>query len=177
MTTETGGDAASAAPLFCRFRAFVASVDRASFVVVAAAMAGMAGLVAMQVFFRYALSNSIDWAEEVARLFFVWAIFMAIPHGIRRGVHVGIDVLVGLFPPSVQSALFRVTAMLGGVLMAIVFYYSVLVTQGKWEELMPTIDVTASVYYIAVLIASAHALLHLGVLVWGGPRAWEDIDG
>lgn len=177
MSVKLGEDAALAASLFRQFRRFVAGVDRASFVAVAAAMAGMAGLVAMQVFFRYALSNSIDWAEEVARLFFVWAMFLAIPHGVRSGVHVGIDVLVAQFPVVVQTLLFRIMAVLGAVLMAVIFWFSVQVTAGKWQELMPTIDVTAAVYYIAVLIAAGHTLLHLGVLAWGGPRAWEEVDG
>lgn len=174
MTPPAGGPA-SAGPLFFRFRQGVAQVDRLSFVLVVASMAGMAGLVSTQVFFRYALADSIDWAEEVSRLFFVWAMFLAIPHGVRHGVHVGIDILVKALPESTQELLLRVTSALGAVLMVVVFYYALVVTREGWGELMPTVDVTAAVYYIAVVIATGHSFLHLVILAWGGSRAWEAV--
>ncbi|OHY78836.1 hypothetical protein [Marinobacter sp. AC-23] len=31
----------------------------------------------------------------------------------------------------------------------------------KWQQLMPTVPVTAAVFYIAVLISAGHSLLHL----------------
>lgn len=174
MTPPYGGPA-SAGPLFFRFRKAVAQLDRLSFALVVASMAGMAVLVSTQVFFRYALSDSIDWAEEVSRLFFVWAMFLAIPHGVRHGVHVGIDIVVKALPETTQDALLRITSALGAVLMVIVFYYALIVTAEGWEELMPTVDFTASVYYIAVVVATGHSFLHLLVLAWGGSRAWEGV--
>ena len=70
-------------------------------------MAGMAMLVSAQVFMRYVMSSSIDAADELSRLFFVWSIFLAIPHGMRRGVHVGIDVIARMLPHRVQDVLHR----------------------------------------------------------------------
>ncbi len=163
-----------AGPLFQTCRSVLRQVDRVSWLFVVAAMAGMTTLIVAQVFFRYALSNSIDWAEEFARLFFVWAIFLAIPHGIKTGIHVGIDVVVVMFSARIREILFRVGAVLGAVLMAIVFYYSWVVTLDTWPELMPTVDVTASVYYIAVLVAAGHSFLHLTLLTLGGSHTWDE---
>ena len=42
---------------------------------------------------------------------------------------------------------------------------------------MPTINVTSAVYYIAVLVAAGHSLLHLLLLAWGGAKTWASIDG
>jgi TRAP-type C4-dicarboxylate transport system permease small subunit len=137
------------------------------------AMAGMALLVSAQVVARYVFSTSIDWADEVARLFFIWAMFMAIPHGIKYGVHVGIDIVVLHFGKPLQDAVFKVMAGLSGFLMGVVFYYSILVVGEKWQELMPTINVTAAVYYIPVLIATGHSFLHLALLSWGGSNTWQ----
>lgn len=172
MTPPVGGPA-SAGPLFFRFRDAVRQVDRLSFALVVVSMAGMAALVSAQVFFRYALADSIDWAEEVSRLFFVWSMFLAIPHGVRQGIHVGIDILVKALPETTQDALLRVTSALGAVLMVIVFYYALVVTVAGWDELMPTVDVTSAVYYIAVVVATGHSFLHLALLAWGGSRSWE----
>jgi len=167
------GGPAAAGPLFFRCRDALEEIDRASYVLVVAAMGGMAVLVSMQVFFRYALASLIDWADEVSRLFFVWAMFLAIPHGIRFGVHVGIDVAVRRFGVATQALLFRAMAACSGVLMVVVFVYATQVVGEKWQELMPTINITAAVYYLAVLICAGHAALHLAILAWGGPRTWD----
>jgi TRAP-type C4-dicarboxylate transport system permease small subunit len=157
-------------------RALLAAIDRASYVLIVFAMGTMAVIVALQVFLRYALSASMDSAEELSRLAFVWAMFLAIPHGIRYGVHVGIDVLVILFPEDLRRALFRVTSGLGALLMVLVLYAAIFVTADKWQDLMPTIEFTAAVFYIAVLISAAHSLLHLLLLAWGGEDAWKGAE-
>ncbi|HER26694.1 MAG TPA: TRAP transporter small permease subunit [Rhodospirillales bacterium] len=172
MISSEGGPAA-AGPLFLRFKGLLERVDQVSYGMTVFAMAGMALLVSAQVVARYAFSASIDWADEVARLFFVWAMFMAIPHGIKYGVHVGIDIIVLHFRKRLRDAVFKVMAGLSGFLMGLVFYYSILVVGDKWQELMPTLNVTAAVYYIPVLIATGHSFLHLALLSWGGPNIWQ----
>jgi len=39
---------------------------------------------------------------------------------------------------------------------------------------MPTLNLTAAVYYIAVLFAALHSVLHLVLLAWGGRDTWKD---
>ena len=96
-----------------RLRAALDLIDAASRWMIVAAMAGMALLISAQGFQRYVMSASIDAADELSRLFFVWAISLAIPHGIRRGIHVGIDVFARMTPPRAQDALQRVSAAAG----------------------------------------------------------------
>lgn len=155
-------------PVFARVRAAVDRLDRVTKYAVISAMALMTILVVTQVIFRYAFSSAIDWSEEVARLAFVWAMFLAIPHGIRRGVHVGIDALVVRFSQSAQDRLFRLTALLGAGLMAVIIWFAWDVTVYTWPEMMPTLNMTAAVYYLAVLLAALHSVLHLVLLTWGG---------
>ena len=69
-------------------------VDRLSFLLIVLAMAAMTILVSAQVFMRYVMGSSIDSADELSRLFFVWVIFLSIPQGVKYGIHVGIDLLV-----------------------------------------------------------------------------------
>lgn len=171
MTSGTG-EPVPAGSLLDRARAAVAWTDRVSFWVIVGAMGGMAVLVSLQVVMRYAFAASIDWADEVSRLFFVWTMFLAIPHGVRSGVHVGIDLLVLQFPQNRREQLFRVMAGLGSLLMLVVFYNALLVVGQTWQELMPTLNVTSAVYYIAVLISAGHAFLHLLLLAWGGSGIW-----
>ncbi|GAB2717087.1 hypothetical protein GCM10027172_09960 [Halomonas garicola] len=137
------------------------AIDRTSYYAIILAMASMTILVTAQVFARYVLSASIDSADELSRLFFVWAIFLAIPHGIKIGIHVGIDVFVGLLPRAVQRQLARLMALASALVMIALVWLSLGAVADKWQQLMPTIPVTAAIFYIAVLISAGHSLLHL----------------
>lgn len=174
MTAVAHHQAGLQSPVFVTARAWLARLDAVTRWLVIGAMAVMTGLVVTQVVFRYALSTSIDWSEETARLAFVWAMFLALPHGIRAGVHVGIDALVVTLPRRLQDIIFRVSALLGAALMATVFWFATEVAIYTWPELMPTLNMTAAVYYIAVLVAAAHSILHLLLLAWGGPDTWTE---
>lgn len=162
-----------AGALFQAARNALVQIDRLSYGLIAAAMALMVLLVAAQVFCRYVLATSIDSADELARLFFVWAMFLAIPHGVRHGSHVGIEAAVNLLPITHKESLFRLNSALAALLMALIFAVTLPVILGKWTEMMPTLEVTAAVYYIAVLLSAGHCCLHLLLLAWGGPRTWQ----
>jgi len=173
---ERDGAPVPTGALFQVARSALASVDRLSYAGVVLVMGLMATIVAVQVFVRYALGSSIDSADELARLFFVWAMFLAIPHGVRHGVHVGIEALVALLPAGKRLLLYRLNSALAAALMALVFVAVLPVMVGKWSERMPTLEITAAVYYIAVLIAAGHGCLHLLLQAWGGPSTWETSD-
>lgn len=157
-------------------RRWLLRVDIASRYVIYVAMAAMVLLVSSQVFSRYLLSESIDWADEGSRLAFVWAIFLAIPHGLKQGVHVGIDVLTNRLPAQWQERLARLMLLISGVLMVVVCYQAVMVSIDTWEELMPTLPVTASVFYFPVMLSCGHALLHLLFMAWQGSNTWREPD-
>ncbi|WMC11807.1 TRAP transporter small permease [Oceanimonas pelagia] len=153
-------------------RRLLLRVDSASRYTICACMAVMVLLVSAQVFCRYLLSESIDWADEMSRLAFVWAVFLAIPHGLKHGIHVGIDLMTNRLSFRMQERLARLMMLASGLLMVVVCYQSVLVAIDGWGELMPTIPVSASVFYIPVMLSCGHGLLHLLFMAWQGTRVW-----
>ncbi|MDP5290978.1 TRAP transporter small permease [Oceanimonas sp. CHS3-5] len=155
-------------------RRYLLRLDAASRYTICVCMAVMVLLVSAQVFCRYLLAESIDWADEMSRLAFVWAVFLAIPHGLKHGVHVGIDVLTNKLSPRVQEGLSRLMMLVSGLLMVVVCYQAVLVAIDGWGELMPTIPVSASVFYIPVMLSCGHGLLHLLFMAWQGAHIWAD---
>lgn len=154
-------EATASSPLKRRFLQGLGLLDRSSYYTIIVAMGLMTLLVTAQVFARYVLSASIDSATELSRLFFVWSIFLAIPHGIKIGIHVGIDALAGLLPEAAQHLLARSMALIGALLMAVLFWVSLGAVANNWQQLMPTIPVTSAVFYIAVLVSAGHCCLHL----------------
>ncbi len=134
--------------------------------VVIAAMASMAIILPAQVLLRYGLNLSLDWAEEISRLCFVWAVFLAIPLGIKRGAHVGISLLTDRLPAGVGSVLFRTLSALSLVLMAVVAKEAAVLTIDQWDEPMSTLDYSVGFFMLPIVISAAHSVLHFltGVL-------------
>ena len=140
--------------------------------VVIGSMAIMTTVVAAQVFTRYALNLSLDWAEEISRLFFIWSIFFAIPLGVKRGAHVGIALLTDRLPAHLQDKLFRAMNGLAMLLMAVVAYEAAVLTRDQWDEPMSTLDFSVAWFMLPLAVGAAHAFLHLlnGILSGPPPR-------
>jgi len=172
--TPVAGEAVQASPAVRGYRQLLGAADRVSYWTIAVLMTLMTGLVTAQVLLRYFLGDSIDWADEMSRLAFVWSIFLALPHGIKRGIHVGIDILINRFDSRIREGLMRLMLALSGVLMLIVMWQATLVAQEAWGEMMPTVEMSVATFYVAVIVSMAHGLLHLLYLVWQGTNAWED---
>lgn len=64
----------------------------------------MTAVVALQVFFRYGLNQSLFWSEELARFVLVWLSLLGASVAYYRHMHVGIDVVFKRIPPSLQKA-------------------------------------------------------------------------
>lgn len=135
---------------------------------VIAAMAVMVVVVSLQVLLRYVFNTSLDWAEDVARLLFVWSIFLAIPLGIRQGSHIAIELVTLHLAPAARALLLRVMALGCAALMAVVCYQSTLVTVQQWDEFMPTLNVTAALFMVPVAFGAAHSALYFAWLAAAG---------
>jgi TRAP-type C4-dicarboxylate transport system permease small subunit len=145
-------------------------LDALARIAVALAMSGMVAAVASQVVLRYVFNDSIDWSEETARLLFVWTIFLAIPLGVRHGVHIGVNLAVRRLPPGLQDRLCRATAVLGIVLMAVVAWGAAVLMPEQWDELLPTLPLSVGWLLAPVCIGSVHAALHLAGIAIRGPE-------
>ena len=134
-----------------------------------AAVTVMVAVVSAQVALRYGVNRSIDWADEVGRLAFVWAIFLAIPLGVRQGAHIGIDIVVDKLPPLARSGLKRAAAALCAALMFVVAWAALGVAREQWDELMATVDWSVGWFIVPVGIGALLSALHLARIVVVGP--------
>ena len=81
---------------------FNSYVERAVVVLTVALLVAFCVIVGWEVFSRYVLSSSRLWAEEAARLAFVWSLFLGASIGFRHGEHLTVDV-VRLSPGSMPD--------------------------------------------------------------------------
>lgn len=145
------------------------ALDRAVTGALLVAVAAMVGAVSAQVLLRYGFNQSIDWADEVSRLAFVWSIFLAIPLGVRQGAHIGIDVVVDKLPPAAQRGLRRAAAALSAAMMAAVAWAALGVAREQWDELMSTLDWSVGWFIVPIGIGAALSAVHLARIAVCGP--------
>lgn len=143
--------------------------DRALTAVLVAAVATMVAVVSAQVALRYGFNRSIDWADEVGRLAFVWSIFLAIPLGVRDGAHIGIDLLVDKLPATGQSLLRRAGAALGAAMMGAICWAAIRTCLEQWDELMSTVDISVAWFIVPVAVGALFSAFHLLHVVVAGP--------
>ena len=128
----------------------------------------MVFVVSAQVALRYLFNSSINWADELGRLCFVWSIFIAIPLGLKGGAHIGIEMLVARLPQGLRGALARVVAILGAMLLLLVAKESAEMAWDQWDELMASMPFSAAWFIVPLVICGVHGALHL---------LWQAITG
>lgn len=83
----------------------------------------MAFIVALQVFFRYVLNQSLFWSEELARYLLVWLTFLGATAAYRRKAHPGVDILYLRLPSALQKTAKIVTHLVSIVLFMVMAIY------------------------------------------------------
>ena len=79
---------------------------------------------------RYLLDINILWALEVTLVLFAWLVLMGMSYGVKKHIHIGVDVIINLLPPAGRklAALFSITACLA---------FSILLLIGSWDYWYP----------------------------------------
>lgn len=149
----------------------LAAFDMAVAWILCVAMAVMVVVVGLQVGLRYGFNSSLDWADEIARLTFVWSIFLAIALGIKTGSHIGIEMIVAKFPAWLRGALARLVALVCAVALVLVAWQSFVVARDQWDELMGAVNASTGWFLVPLVIGGVHGALHfLWIAIQGPPR-------
>lgn len=103
------------------------------------------------VFMRYFFNSPLKSAEEIATICFIYTIFIGGAAAYRRKMHMGIDILVYLFPEKIQNKLTICINIIVSFIMGIIFYLSIIFTINARLKPTPVLGIS-SVYENASLI-------------------------
>jgi TRAP-type transport system small permease protein len=137
------------------------ALDTAACWAICASIAVMVGVVSTQVGLRYGLNRSLDWADEISRLCFVWSIFLAIPLGIRARAHIGVEMLVARLPVALRGAFGRLTALVSAAMLILIAWESALLCIDQWDETMASVNASAAWFIVPLIWLGLHGALHL----------------
>lgn len=118
----------------------------------ALALAIMVVLVFGNVVLRYAFNSGITWAEEVARLMFVWLIFLGAILALRHHAHLGVEM--------VQARLPRRARLVCAVISHLLMLYALwLFLYGSWNQTVIGLDTYSTVLRFPNAFLAAAGLL------------------
>lgn len=144
-------------------------VARALETVIVVNLAVMAILVFGNVVLRYAFNSGIAISEELARLLFVWLIFLGAILASAQHAHIGFDTLVKNAPRALKKVLIVIT---GTLMLAACVIFLV----GGWHQTVINLDNTYPVLGISYAWLYAVAMVFgAGMLVTVSYNIWSTL--
>ena len=138
--------------------AWLIRIEETAARVLLAAIVVLVFLAALTRWFDY----PIIWSIDIAQLFFGWICFLGADTALRQGRHIGMDVLIRLFPVRFQRTVGFFLDILSIVFLVIVTYYGFKLSIINWERRFNTIEVS---YSLATLSVPVGCLLMLRTIV------------
>lgn len=131
-------------------------IDAIEETLIALLLAAMTLITFANVVARYVFNANILWALEATVFLFAWLVLLGVSYGVKKHIHIGVDVLVGNVPPAVRKALTVIA-----VLCCLAF--SLLLLKGSWDYWYPFVSkraflVTEDIPMPDALQFLAHAL-------------------
>jgi C4-dicarboxylate transporter DctQ subunit len=107
------------------------------------------------------LEIASPWADESACLFFIWTVFLSAAIGLKRNVHIRIDILLIRIPQRVREVLLFVLNLLclafcGGVLSGVYQMMRAVMVMHS-----PALELSMVYFYLPLLIGFAMMILYL----------------
>ena len=122
-------------------------------------VAAITAIVALGVFFRFVLNNSLPWTEEVAKFVMVWLAFIGAPVVLKEGGHIAIDFIPTRLPRRLGFALLTIIQLVVMVVLAVLVFQGWALAWNALPQIAATVEVSLFYIFLAVPIGSAMMLL------------------
>ncbi|MEP7299957.1 MAG: TRAP transporter small permease [Caldimonas sp.] len=127
---------------------------------IAVLLALLIGFLVASVVSRYIMDIGVPWSDEVARLLFIWIVFIGFAVAVRQRSNVGVDWLVNKLAPKRRWV---VTLLQDGAILVFAGYFTwqSQVTVGfSLMQRMPGLDITIAWLYASALVCGALMILY-----------------
>ena len=128
-------------------------------------LAAMSVIIFTNVVLRYTTSQSIEWAEEVARHMMIWLSFIGCGPVLRYGGHIAIENLQDSVPSTWARALRVLIALLLTVFFGVFVYFGLEYMDRTQYQLTPATQISFAAIYAALPVGMALCLIHWLLIV------------
>ncbi|WP_332777870.1 TRAP transporter small permease [Polaromonas sp.] len=123
-------------------------------------LAVMAVIIFANVALRYLTSQSIEWAEEVARHLMIWLTFLGCGPVLRYGGHIAVENLQDALPPRAAVALRAAIALLLlGFFIFFIWFGMDYMERTQYQQ-TPATQISFAWIYAALPVGAALMLIH-----------------
>ena len=106
----------------------------------AATVAASIVIMSLQVFYRYFLSSSLIWAEEMCRYLLVWMTFLFAGMAFQRGEMIGFEFLVRRLPPRAKPWVLAPAYVVSAAFLAVIAWYGWQFAEQNSRQAIPAAD-------------------------------------
>ncbi|MEI3607487.1 TRAP transporter small permease [Pseudogracilibacillus sp. SE30717A] len=120
-------------------------------------------LLFVNIVLRFFFSAGISWTEELVRYTIIWITFIGASICFRRGIHVGIDVLIDYLPEKGKKILSLIINIMAIALMICLIKYGsdLVMFSMNSGQLTPALQIKMFWVYLAIPIGALLSLIHL----------------
>jgi len=135
-------------------------------------------IIIINVLVRYVTGFSFNWAEEIAIISFIWCVFIGGSACYKRGMHIGIDVIVRFLPGPLEKAAVLFTDVLLIIASAYITYLSLIFSISAWVKPTHVIQIPYTFVDISATIGfglmTVHSIIHFISVYTGRRKKPED---
>lgn len=153
-----------------RFNALVGKIESTLGVAMMCVIVAMVFVGAVTRYFQ----RPIVWSVDLAQLLFIWVCMLGADAALKNRAHVGVDMIVKLFPVKVQKAITLVTYVLCLAFLVFLVYWGVRLCLSNYLRMYATLKVSYSFGTAAVPVGAAFMIVTLLEQLSTLVRRWND---
>ncbi len=122
---------------------------------------------------RYVFDTGFPWVLEAVQYLFAWVVLIGAAHGVKEGIHLGIDILTSKFSVPTQRlmGLFSLLICLGFSIPVLILSIEYIYRVWEWGDLSLDLQIPQWIPYLAIPIGfglMTIRLLQVGLKIWRG---------
>ncbi len=126
---------------------FLALITIAKLLIIA-----MTVIVGVTVYLRYVVGRGVRWSAEMAQVLQVWFTFIAMALGVRKGMHISINIMPENLSPKISFVLAKLQNVLVGGVGVVMFMYGRQLVQSTMRSVLPATGMPSGYLYLIMPI-------------------------
>lgn len=120
--------------------------------------------------------HPVIWSVDMAQLLFVWISMFGADLALKKGAHMGVDILVRIFPVKLKKMVAMMSYLLCAAFALFVTYWGVVLFMDNYLRKYQTLQISYSFATAAVPIVSCLMILTLSEHIVELLRSWSKTD-
>lgn len=137
--------------LVAQYQVFLDWLEKATFLVAMTLTAALFLVTSTGIIVEQITGNSLVWVEEINNLLFTWIVFLGAGVIMRRGGHIGVDMLYGAVGKNLQFVLRLIYCVLALIIVWVMVYYGFKMARfvGRSQTSL-YLDISLFYYYLSI---------------------------